>query len=113
MTITLNPELASYIEGRVRAGAFSSADDAVNRMLAFVVKGEPIEQKELDRLRAEVAIGVAEAQRGELEEWDLRNSGSAAKVKSRLGAQVVTEEEFRRLFREQRTIDQRNGTYPN
>jgi hypothetical protein len=49
----------------------------------------------------------------ELEEWDLRNSGAAAKVKSRLAGRTATEEEFRRLFREQRALDQQNGTYPN
>lgn len=71
MTITLNPELARYVDERVRAGAFTSPDDAVNRLLAFVVEGQRIEEKELERLRAEVAVGVAEAERGELEAWDM------------------------------------------
>lgn len=49
----------------------------------------------------------------ERDEWDLRNSGTANRVKSQLRGREVTEAEFRRRFREQRAADQNAGVYPH
>ena len=70
MTISLNAELQRFIEQKVKSGEFASADEAVNRLLSFVRERDEIAGPELEGLRREIAVGLEQAQRGELEDWD-------------------------------------------
>jgi len=71
MKITLTPELAEIIEKRVRDGDFSSADNAVNSLLSYIIGQEQIlGGAELAELRKKIAVGVAEIERGEVADFD-------------------------------------------
>ena len=70
MTVCLTPELQRFVDEKVRAGEFSSADEAVNTLLSYIVQQEQLSGRDLDDLRAKVAVGIVEADRGELSDWD-------------------------------------------
>jgi antitoxin ParD1/3/4 len=70
MTISLRPELQRFVEERVRAGEYATADEAVNSLLSFVAQQEELTGEQLEALRRQVAVGIAEADRGELLDWD-------------------------------------------
>ena len=71
MKITLTPELAEIIEKKVRDGDFTSTDNAVNSLLSYIIGQEEIlGDAALTELRRKIAVGVAQAERGEASEWD-------------------------------------------
>lgn len=82
MNISLNPEIQSYLEEQVKAGRFSSIDEAVNTLLATAKIEEELTPEDIEELRAEVAIGLDELERGEVDEWD------PADLKRRIRARI-------------------------
>jgi antitoxin ParD1/3/4 len=70
MQITLPPELARFVEEQVKAGRYESADGVVYAALTRLRIEDDIPPAELESLRAEVAAGIEEADRGELEPWN-------------------------------------------
>jgi Arc/MetJ-type ribon-helix-helix transcriptional regulator len=70
MKVTLTAELAGIVEAKVRAGEFTSADNAVNSLLSYIIGQEAIVGQELAELRAKIAVAVGEIERGEALEWD-------------------------------------------
>jgi antitoxin ParD1/3/4 len=67
MNVTLTPELQEFVEERVREGTYGSVDELVQaallRMKHDVGSDEEIDSETLARL---VAVGQAQADRGEL-----------------------------------------------
>lgn len=65
-TITLSPELARFLDKLVQSGKFTSREEAVNEVL----EKQKQHEEELAYLKHEVDIGIAQADRGELVEFD-------------------------------------------
>jgi antitoxin ParD1/3/4 len=70
MKVTLTPELAAIVEEKVRTGEFTSADNAVNSLLSYIIGQEQVLGPELADLRNKIAVGVAQAERGEVTDFD-------------------------------------------
>ena len=70
MNVTLNPKLARFVEEQVKAGRFSTPDDVVNGALARLQTEEELSEAGAAMLRAEIAIGIEQADRGDLTPWD-------------------------------------------
>ena len=70
MEISIHPDLQNFIDKQVASGNYESADELVNAALArFQHEAEaPFEVDE--DLKREIALGVEELDRGEVEEWD-------------------------------------------
>ncbi len=66
MTISLDSDLEQYILGKVRSGEYASPDDAIRQGLRLLRE----QDEKLSALRREIAIGIAEADRGELGPFD-------------------------------------------
>jgi antitoxin ParD1/3/4 len=64
MQIKLHPELQKFVEEKVRAGEFDDADCVINCALA-VLRTHDLTPEEVNDLRREIDIGVAQADRGE------------------------------------------------
>ena len=64
------PELASIIEKKVRGGEFTSAGNAANNLLSYIMGQELLVGQGLADLRAWIAVAVGEIGRGEASEWD-------------------------------------------
>lgn len=70
MTISLNPDLDKFIAEQVRAGKFSSAEDAV----AEAVRRMKEREEKLAWLRREVQVGIDQIERGEAGPWDVEET---------------------------------------
>jgi antitoxin ParD1/3/4 len=69
MNVSLDPQVQKFIEQKVRNGQYASPEEAVNQMLDHVRAQEELTPEDLDDLRAEIDIGIAEADRGEFAEF--------------------------------------------
>jgi Arc/MetJ-type ribon-helix-helix transcriptional regulator len=54
----------------VKAGEYASADEAVNSLLSFVTEQDRLTPEQHAELQAQIAVGIEQAERGELSEWD-------------------------------------------
>ena len=70
MEISIHPNLQNFIEQQVAAGNYESADSLVNAALARL-QHEIEAPFEVDEdLKREIALGVEDFERGDVEEWD-------------------------------------------
>ena len=74
MNVSLEPKLQEFIETEVRAGRFSSPDHVINAAVANLQTERQSDQnlsaEELPQRRAELAIGIDQADRGDVAPWD-------------------------------------------
>jgi antitoxin ParD1/3/4 len=67
--IRLSPEMQKFVDEKVRSGQFASASDVVNDALFVLQAQDELSPEDVDELRAEIAVGVEQADRGELVEF--------------------------------------------
>lgn len=70
MTFTLTPEQAAMVEELVQHGVYEAPSEVLDAAFDLLAERKEEYDRELDRLRAEIAIGDAEIERGELIEFD-------------------------------------------
>jgi len=70
MKVSLNPELERFVEEKVRAGQYQSADEVVNSAVAMLRQQETLSAEDIAELRREIAIGLEQLDRGESAPWD-------------------------------------------
>jgi len=73
MNIILKPELEKFIDDQVQSGRYDSAADAINAAIARLQAERDFAGLSLDALRAEVDLGLAEADRGEFVEFTAKD----------------------------------------
>ena len=64
LTVSLPPEVAAFVRERVESGRYHDANEVVGEALRLLD-----ERDRLERLRAEIAIGLEEDERGEVIEY--------------------------------------------
>lgn len=65
MNISLTPELAGFVKEQVDSGMYHSASEVVREGLRLLLLQRQDRQMRLDRLRAEIALGIEQLDRGE------------------------------------------------
>ncbi len=70
MNSLLHPDLQKFVDQQVRAGRYDSAEDLINSAVARLQADEDLSAAQLDDLRARIAVGIEQAERGETAEWD-------------------------------------------
>src|SRR5690349_4373755 len=74
MNLTLHPELQKFVDEQVSTGRFLTPEEVVNAALANLQTEQQLEDdlspEELEELRAKIAVGIEQADRGELSAWD-------------------------------------------
>jgi len=71
MQITLNmPELEEFVESQVKSGCYLSPEDVVKGALTLLRGQTQVSVAELEELRAAIAVGIDEADRGLSAPWD-------------------------------------------
>ncbi|MBU2648941.1 type II toxin-antitoxin system ParD family antitoxin [bacterium] len=66
MHVSLTPELEAKIRSKVESGLYNNASEVIREALRYMEQNqELLMQLKLDRLRAEVAIGAEQAEKGE------------------------------------------------
>ncbi len=70
MTVELKPEIEALIQKQLQTGAFSSAEEVIERALEFLSADEDWLADNPDKIAAQIQEGWDEAQRGELTDAD-------------------------------------------
>ena len=71
MNISLHPSMARFIDEQVASGRFGSPDEVVNGALSALQSQQELSASELMELRAAIAVGITQADRGEMDDWDI------------------------------------------
>jgi antitoxin ParD1/3/4 len=70
MTLELKPEIEALIQKQLQSGAFSSAEEVIERALEFLSAEEDWLADNREQIAAQIQEGWDEAQRGELTDGD-------------------------------------------
>ena len=81
MNVSLTPELEQFVQQKVKSGNYLSASEVVREALRLMQERDQLRELRLDELRKFVAVGIEQAERGELDPLDV--DGTLAKVRSR------------------------------
>lgn len=65
MNVLLTPELERRIAETVESGLYTSASEVVRESLRLLFETEAVREGRLDRLRAEIQVGLDQLDRGE------------------------------------------------
>ncbi|HLK56385.1 MAG TPA: type II toxin-antitoxin system ParD family antitoxin [Chthonomonadaceae bacterium] len=71
MTVTLTPEMEQLITKQVQSGYYSSPGEVILQALQLLNEQEQLRAIRLEELRKEIAVGVAQADRGETSPLDI------------------------------------------
>ncbi|MFB2918537.1 MULTISPECIES: type II toxin-antitoxin system ParD family antitoxin [Aerosakkonema] len=66
MNVSLTPELEKFVQEKVKSGRYLSASEVVREALRLLQEEDQIRQLRLENLRKEIAIGIEQADRGEV-----------------------------------------------
>ena len=80
MNISLTKEFESYVSQKVDSGLYHSASEVIRDGLRLMKERDELHQNRLAELRRDIAIGVDQADRGQVQPF---NEEVAARVKAR------------------------------
>lgn len=80
MNISLTKEFENYVSQKVESGMYHSASEVIRDGLRLLKERDDLHQTKLAELRKEIAIGVAQADRGQVQPF---NEETTARVKAR------------------------------
>ena len=66
MNVSLTPALEKFVESRIASGRYQSASEVVRDGLRLLEERETSRQAALDEVRRKIAVGLEQAERGEL-----------------------------------------------
>lgn len=69
MNVLLRPDVQRYVEEKISRGQYATPEEAVNALLCYVREQEAMTPDDIDELRDELDIGIAEADRGEFTQF--------------------------------------------
>src|SRR5262245_2726776 len=72
MELLLPPDLPAFVTKKVESGSYPTANDVIQAGLRLLLDQEVSEAQRLDELRREIALGIEEADRGEVAPLDAR-----------------------------------------
>jgi antitoxin ParD1/3/4 len=71
MNISLTPDVEKFVNEKVARGEYATIEQAVNDLLLQRREEEQLTPEDIAELRADLAVGIAEADRGECVELSL------------------------------------------
>ncbi len=66
MNVSLTPELEEFVEQNVRSGLYQTASEVVREGLRLLREREELRRTQLEALRRDIAVGVEQADRGQV-----------------------------------------------
>ena len=79
MNVSLTNKLEALVQEKVRSGMYRSASEVIREALRLLKERDELREVRLAELRKEVAVGLAQAERGEVARLDMK----AVKTKAR------------------------------
>jgi antitoxin ParD1/3/4 len=83
MNVSLTPELEQLIHQKLQSGRYLSASEVVCEALRLLEDRDRLREMKLEELRQFVAVGIEQADRGEVAPLDV--DATLARVRSRKG----------------------------
>jgi antitoxin ParD1/3/4 len=80
MNISLTKEFENYVTQKVESGLYHSASEVIRDGLRLLKQRDELHQSRLAELRKEIAIGIDQADRGQVQPF---NEETTARVKAR------------------------------
>ena len=71
MNVSLTPELEQLVQEKVRSGRYLSASEVVREALRLLEERDQIRTLKLEELRKFIAVGIEQAERGEVAPLDV------------------------------------------
>ncbi len=71
MTVSLTPQLETYLKKKVEKGAYSSASEVVREALQLLEERDMLREQKLDVLRADLSQGIASLDAGKRKSLDI------------------------------------------
>jgi antitoxin ParD1/3/4 len=78
MHISLTDRLEAWVRAKVESGLYNNASEVIREALRTQMRAEQTQAEDLEVLRAQIDIGLQQAERGELLDWSMDD------IKSRL-----------------------------
>ncbi|MEW6363026.1 MAG: type II toxin-antitoxin system ParD family antitoxin [Acidobacteriota bacterium] len=72
MNVSLTPELDQLVREKVATGLYGSASEVVREALRLLKEMDTVRQHRLDALRRDIAVGIRQADRGDLVRLDAK-----------------------------------------
>lgn len=72
MNVSLTPRLEKLVNQKVTSGLYHSASEVIREGLRLLREQDELRHHRLKELRHEIALGLAESQRGELRPLDMK-----------------------------------------
>jgi antitoxin ParD1/3/4 len=66
LNVSLTPELERFVSGKVESGRYQSASEVIREGLRLLEQQDLSREAALEEVRRKIAVGLAEAERGEL-----------------------------------------------
>lgn len=66
LNVSLSPELERFVVSKVESGRYQSASEVVREGLRLLEERETSRQAALEEVRRKIAVGLEQAERGEL-----------------------------------------------
>jgi antitoxin ParD1/3/4 len=83
MTISLTPDVERFLQSKVATGEFPSIHDAANALLARAKEEELLSAGEIEELREEIDVGIADAAAGRFEDFTAESVIAEQRAKMR------------------------------
>jgi antitoxin ParD1/3/4 len=71
MNVSLTPQQEQFVQSLVDSGAYLTADEVVREALLLFQEREHLRQRRLEEVRKQVAVGIEQADRGEVAPLDI------------------------------------------
>ncbi len=71
MNVSLTPELAGFVKEQVASGMYHSASEVIREGLRLLLLQKQQRQARLEELRGQIAVGLEQADRGEVAPLDI------------------------------------------
>lgn len=73
MHISLTETLEKWVRDKVESGLYSNASEVIREALRERIRAERTEAEDIEALRAQIDIGLQQAERGELVAWNMED----------------------------------------
>jgi antitoxin ParD1/3/4 len=84
MQVTLTPDLATFVQDKLKSGCYPTVDEVVRDGLRLLQQQDELAEVRLRELRAEIQLGVADWEAGRVSPLDIES------IKSQVREQRLT-----------------------
>lgn len=85
MNVSLTQELEALVKQKVRSGLYQSASEVIREGLRLLRERDELRECRLAELRKEIAVGIDQADRGDVAPLDMKAIKATARSRRKVG----------------------------